>query len=187
MPPSTTNTTTATIEEEHFPPAFLASLDTLPPGSGRKFIRYCVATLREELYGIQQHRSNRKSSGDDNKNEPHQALLLAMSKKPAYVTGEKNPLKFLRCENYDAEAAAQSLALYFQEKQHLFPPEALTRDIVMEDLSDDDMDAMHRVYLQILKKRDHIGRPVLFYYKALTHCYKQREKLGVQCPSVCMF
>jgi hypothetical protein len=175
MPPTSAQTTTA-IEEEPFPPSFLSSLNILPPGAGKAFIQKSVEALREELYRMQLH-SGRKRTGGDSKNDPKQALLLAMSQNPAYVTDHDFLLKFLRCEHFETLGAAQRMACHFQEKHLLFPEEALTRDIRLDDLSDDDMDALQRGYLQILKKPDHIGRPVMFYYKALSNCYKQRENI----------
>ena len=55
--------------------------------------------------------------------------------------------------------------------------EKLGREIYLSDLSDDDMESMNRGFLQVLPQRDATGRQIVFYYKAITNCYKQRENI----------
>lgn len=171
---------------EPFPASIMASLHSLPAGGEAAVVERSVENLREELYRIQlnhQHRStNRSNDGsdaNDTKASPDsmEALMLALSRSPAYVTNEKLLLKFLRSEHFDVPAAAKRLGRHFHEKRLLFPMEALTRDIRYEDLSANDVGALDRGFLQILRKRDHIGRPVMFYYKALSNCYLERENI----------
>ena len=188
-PPRTTaeGTSSSTMQTaEPFPASIMASLLSLPAGGETAVVERTVEDLREELYRMQlnhQHRSTNGSYSNDNANDPKaspdsmEALMLALSRSPAYVTNQKLLLKFLRSEHFDVPAAAKRMGRHFHEKRLLFPLEALTRDIRYEDLSANDVDALDRGFLQILRKRDHIGRPVMFYYKALSNCYVERENI----------
>lgn len=88
-------------------------------------------------------------------------------------------MRFLRADRFDAELAAQRLVLHFQIKQELFGDEKLGREIFLQDIRivEDDWDAMQRGFLQVLPKRDFSGRRVLFFYKAISGCYRKRENI----------
>lgn len=107
------------------------------------------------------------------------AWNLAMNAYPQYTLDPGFLIGFLRAERFDAALAAQRLVLHFQVKQELFGNERLGREILLEDIrqEEDDWDCMQRGFLQILCKRDFSGRQVVFFYKAITGCYRKRENI----------
>eukprot|EP00581_Thalassiosira_minuscula_P002144 CAMPEP_0183741506 /NCGR_PEP_ID=MMETSP0737-20130205/62279_1 /TAXON_ID=385413 /ORGANISM="Thalassiosira miniscula, Strain CCMP1093" /LENGTH=367 /DNA_ID=CAMNT_0025976853 /DNA_START=284 /DNA_END=1387 /DNA_ORIENTATION=+ len=105
------------------------------------------------------------------------ALDRALKLSPEYVMNRSFCLKFLRAEQFDARLAAVRMALHFEEKLILFGEEKLTREIMLSDLDKDDIDCLNTGYLQVLKELDFGNRKVIFYYKAVSDCYKQRENL----------
>ena len=106
-----------------------------------------------------------------------QALDKAMEIAPEYVRDANFHLKFLRAEKFDARLAATRMALHFEEKRLLFGEDKLGREILLSDLNEDDMDCLNTGYLQILNDLDFGNRKVIFYYKAVNDCYKDRENL----------
>jgi hypothetical protein len=106
-----------------------------------------------------------------------QAFEMALSHFPDYVNDPSFILRFLRAERFDPGMTAARLVLHFEIKLELFGPEKLGREIILSDLDPDDMHSMNMGYFQILPKRDFSGRPVFFYYKAITGCYKRRENI----------
>mmetsp|Transcript_13215 Transcript_13215/g.23626 ORF Transcript_13215/g.23626 Transcript_13215/m.23626 type:complete len:382 (-) Transcript_13215:433-1578(-) len=105
------------------------------------------------------------------------ALRKALRMSPEYVMNRNFCLKFLRAEQFDAPLAAVRMALHFEEKLSLFGQEKLVREILLSDLDEDDMDCLKTGYLQVLKELDFGHRRVIFYYHALSECYKQRENV----------
>ena len=105
------------------------------------------------------------------------ALDKTMEIAPEYVRSVNFQMKFLRAEHFDAHLAAIRMALHFEEKYSLFGEERLGRDILLCDLNEDDMECLNSGYLQILNELDFGNRRVLFYYKAVSDCYKDRENL----------
>lgn len=104
------------------------------------------------------------------------ALELALRQNEVYVNAKVFRLKFLRAEKFDVFAAAVRLCRHFEEKLQLFGEETLTREISIEDIiaNEDDKDALYRGYLQVLEDTDQGNRPILFYFKAITNCYRKR-------------
>ena len=94
-----------------------------------------------------------------------------------YVLDKKFRLKFLRAEKFDAALAASRLVLHFEEKLELFGEDLLGREIQLSDLDQDDLDTLNMGYLQVLPEPDTNNRKVLFYYKAISDCYKRRENI----------
>ena len=45
------------------------------------------------------------------------------------------------------------------------------------DSDEDDLECLKTGYLQVLSERDCGNRKVIFYFKAMTDCYKRRENL----------
>ena len=108
----------------------------------------------------------------------HRALDLALEKYPKYVLGRKFLLKFLRAEKFDIFAAATRMCRHFEIKLELFGETALGREIKLNDLDEDDMEAMKSGYIQVLQGKDVGHRPVIFYYKAVSsECYKERTNI----------
>eukprot|EP00980_Cylindrotheca_fusiformis_P027849 scaffold22560_cov135-Cylindrotheca_fusiformis.AAC.60 len=57
-----------------------------------------------------------------------------------YVNSQR--LKFLRAENFDPAAAASRMIAFFQIKEDLFGADKLSRDILLRDLSADDLESL---------------------------------------------
>jgi hypothetical protein len=168
----------ALLDEEPFPASIKLSLHSLPADAEAAVVERSIEKLREELYRLQlKHPHDEHHHTNDSSSDPVDALMLALQQSPAYVTNPTFLLKFLRSEYFDVLAAVRRMGRHFQEKRGLFPPEMLGRDICFEDLSANDVETLERGYLQVLRKLDHIGRRTLFYYKALSSCYKERENI----------
>ena len=92
----------------------------------------------------------------------YHAYKLAVSMNPSYVRNPEFRLMFLRATEGDAKKAAKRLTRHFKTKLRLFGEDKLVRDIVLDDLGEDDMVALKSGGFQVLKKRDAAGRSVLF-------------------------
>ena len=106
-----------------------------------------------------------------------QAYNKALKSNREYVLDKKFRLKFLRAEKFDAALAASRLVLHFEEKLELFGEDLLGREILLSDFDEDDLDTLNMGYLQVLSQTDSNNRKVLFYYRALSDCYKRRENI----------
>ena len=106
-----------------------------------------------------------------------QAYNKALKSNREYVLDKKFRLKFLRAEKFDAALAASRLVLHFEEKLELFGEFLLGREVQLSDLDKDDLDTLNMGYLQVLSQPDTSNRKVLFYYKAISDCYKRRENI----------
>ena len=93
---------------------------------------------------------------------PYHAYKLALAMNPSYVKNPEFRLMFLRATEGDVKKAAKRLTRHFKTKLRLFGEEKLVRDIVLDDLGEDDMEALKSGGFQVLKKRDAAGRSVLF-------------------------
>lgn len=89
------------------------------------------------------------------------AYELAQAQNYEYISSVKIRLKFLRADNFNPRLAAQRLINFFARKLHLFGPEYLTRDIRLDDLSDDDKKSIESGLVQLLPLRDRAGRAVI--------------------------
>ena len=123
------------------------------------FVNECLIRLELELHTI----------------EHKPAYDLAVQQAPRYVHNLKFRIKFLRAEKFDCQSAANRMVLHFEMKLELFGRECLGRDILLQDLNEDDMHSLKMGYMQILPDLDHGNRKVIFYYKAVTGCYRRRE------------
>ena len=79
----------------------------------------------------------------------------------SYVTDPEFVLPFLRADNYNPRSAAIRLAEYFKYKLELFGEHTLVRDIMYDDLSDDDKAVLHSGFVQSLPASDRAGRHVI--------------------------
>ena len=142
-------------------------------------VQESLLTLQVEL----EKYTNTAPSGNndsDNQHEPSKkasAYNLALERYPSYVKAPSFLLKFLRAERFDVKATSERILLHFKEKLELFGFEKLGREIKLSDLDEDDMDSMNRGYIQVLPLSDHSNRLIVFYYKAVTGCYRKRENL----------
>mmetsp|Transcript_44021 Transcript_44021/g.106748 ORF Transcript_44021/g.106748 Transcript_44021/m.106748 type:complete len:427 (+) Transcript_44021:249-1529(+) len=167
------NTATARRQQE-----FLRRQET-DPSLLEKHLEYVEQAL-EHL--IRKDREKQDSNNDDSTTNTNtashvDALRTVMNEHPEYVHDRKFLVKFLRAEKYDATKVASRIAAYFDEKQNLFGRDKLTKEIELSDLDEHDMESLRLGFLQVLAEPDHANRKVLFYYKALTNCYKERENI----------
>jgi hypothetical protein len=86
------------------------------------------------------------------------ALFLS----PRYVNNRFFRLLFLRAECLDGKRAAMKMVNHFQYKLELFGIEKLVKDIELEDLSEDDKEALMTGHFQFLREKDRGGRAVQF-------------------------
>jgi hypothetical protein len=93
---------------------------------------------------------------------PYHAYRLALSRNPDYVRNPAFRLMFLRATEGDTKKAAKRLTRHFKTKMRLFGEDKLVNDIVLDDLSEDDMEALESGGFQVLKKPDAAGRSILF-------------------------
>ena len=117
----------------------------------------------------------KENSSDEKK---FSALRLALQEHPDYCL--RDPLfllKFLRADRFDVEATIERLAIHFQCKLELWGRDKLGREIYFSDLDEDDLHSLMTGYFQISPIKDHAGRRIFFYYKALSSCYRKRENL----------
>jgi hypothetical protein len=104
-------------------------------------------------------------------------LDKVMLSSPGYANDRAFRLKFLRAEKFDPQAAAVRMAMYFDIKLELFGEDKLGREIELSDLDEDDLYSLNLGHFQVLRSADESGRRVLFFYKALTNCYRKRENI----------
>jgi len=74
---------------------------------------------------------------------------IAERMNPAYVNSRAFRIMFLRGNRYDAKASANQMIRFFEMKQQIFGSEKLTRDIVLEDLDEDDREALKAGFVQL--------------------------------------
>lgn len=113
------------------------------------FVQKRVHALYEE---IQRIRPNQKE-------DYRKACFLAPTK---YHRNLSFDLMFLRSTKFDAKAAARRIVDHFRYKVQLFGPEILAKDITVDDLSEEDMNAMKSGAFLVLATKDRAGRAIFF-------------------------
>jgi hypothetical protein len=93
---------------------------------------------------------------------------------PAQIRNRDFRLMFLRADDWDVIKASQKIAQYFEHKLQLFGVCKLCKRITLEDLNEDDLEALQTGSLQYLPQKDQAGRPVLFTTQR-HHNYKTPE------------
>lgn len=88
------------------------------------------------------------------------AIEMAETQNLNYVQDPRLRLRFLRCDNWNVEAAASRFIRHFDWKLELFGEEKLTKDIGLEDLQAEDVNMLKKGYMQRLPARDRAGRCV---------------------------
>ena len=104
------------------------------------------------------------------------AFLLAQRMCPDFTNNPGFRIMFLRADNFDVEKCAHRITRHFDEKLELFGPEKLARDITLQDLTEDDIEALEGGGIQFLPRPDQFGRPVLCS-RQVGWRYKKRENL----------
>ena len=90
-----------------------------------------------------------------------QAYERALDLSPGYVMDRKFRLMFLRSDLYDVPKSSIRMARHFEVKLELFGIDKLTKDITLEDLSDNDIESLKQGSHQLLPVRDHVNRHVV--------------------------
>jgi hypothetical protein len=89
-----------------------------------------------------------------------QAYLEALERAPLLVERESDPISFLRCENYDAWAAASRLVAYWEVRKKFFGPDRAFLPMTQTGAMAEDMEYSEKALITILSDDDH-GRPVV--------------------------
>ena len=142
-----------------------------------EMLRTKVQEMNQVLFSIVENSSNLKppsspgggGSSSINNTQPYEKALRKSQK---YVESLKIPL--LRAERFDPQKAAERMILFFARKLELFGEDCLARDIIYEDLNDDEKRALQDGVVQVLKQRDRSGRAILFIHGRTNVMYSQQ-------------
>jgi len=85
---------------------------------------------------------------------------IAQRMNPAYVNSRAFEIMFLRGNRYDTKASANQMLKFFEMKQQLFGNEKLAKDITIDDLDEDDREALKVGAIQ-LAGRDTSNRQII--------------------------
>jgi hypothetical protein len=94
--------------------------------------------------------------------------ILKIKKRGAYDRvlflrpGRDLRLMFLRSVSYDALEAAIKMVNFFEDKMQLFGKEKLAKKITLEDLDEDDIEALKTGSLRYLHRKDQSRRAILW-------------------------
>ena len=83
---------------------------------------------------------------------------------------------FLRAEHFDPRPAAQRMLRFFECKKELFGKDKLCTKITLQDLDDDDLEALRSGDGQISPFKDASGRPIMTFFQNLRR-YKRIENV----------
>jgi hypothetical protein len=89
-----------------------------------------------------------------------QAYLEALERAPLLVERESDPIQFLRCEKYDAWAAARRLVAYWEVRKKFFGPDRAFLPMTQTGAMAEDMEYSEKALITMLPDDDH-GRPVV--------------------------
>ncbi len=95
-----------------------------------------------------------------------EAYEEAQRQSKTYVQNRAFRLMFLRAESFDASLAAQRMLVYLEEKLSRFGPEALTRPLILTDLSPQSRAMLIDLGIfQVLPTRDSVGRAIFLIHE----------------------
>jgi hypothetical protein len=106
-----------------------------------------------------------------------QADLEALQRAPLLVERESDPISFLRCENYDAWAAASPLVAYWEARKKLFGPDRAFLPMTQTGAMAEDMEYSKKALATMLPDDDH-GRPVV--------CWDRTRTSAAVAPRACV-
>jgi hypothetical protein len=115
------------------------------------FVSSCLDELEDHLTTI--------------KHNTAYALAEAISRQ--YVYDEKLRMMFLRADEYEPQQAAERMIRFFELKKSLFGVQKLVKDIVLDDLDEDDMATLKTGCVQVSPYRDTAGRPIVLFFQRL--------------------
>lgn len=90
------------------------------------------------------------------------AYLEACSRAPELVATESDPLKFLRCCQFDPESASKRLLEYWKVRRELFGHDRAFLPMTLDQAMEADRAALEKAVVHVLPD-DKYGRPVLFW------------------------
>jgi hypothetical protein len=85
-----------------------------------------------------------------------------LERAPQLVESESDAAGFLRCEKYDAWAAALRLVKYWEARKKIFGPDRAFLPMTMAGAMAEDMEHLRKGFLLILPDDDH-GRAVAYW------------------------
>jgi hypothetical protein len=88
-----------------------------------------------------------------------QTYLEALECAPLLVERESDPIRFLRCEKYDAGVAAHRLVSYWEVRKKIFGPDRAFLPMTQNGAMAEDMVYSEKAFSTMLPDDDH-GRPV---------------------------
>ena len=109
------------------------------------------------------------------------AYRKALIQNPEYVKDPGLRTCILRTEKFQVEEAAKRLFRFFNAKELIFGETLLTKNICLQDLSEDDRLTLQSGFLQFLPLRDSSGRAVLLGIPSLRGSWplQSRVKIGL--------
>jgi hypothetical protein len=91
--------------------------------------------------------------------EEKEAYLEALERAPMLVETESDPVRFLRCEKYDAGVAAHRLVSYWEVRKKIFGPDRAFLPMTQTGAMAEDTVYSEKGFSTVLPDDDH-GRPV---------------------------
>jgi hypothetical protein len=91
-----------------------------------------------------------------------QAYLEASERVPLLVKRESDLIRFLRCEKYNAWAAARRLVAYWDARKKFFGPNRAFLPMTQSGAMAEDMEYAEKALIAMLPDDDH-GRPVVYW------------------------
>mmetsp|Transcript_14571 Transcript_14571/g.20588 ORF Transcript_14571/g.20588 Transcript_14571/m.20588 type:complete len:350 (+) Transcript_14571:100-1149(+) len=111
-----------------------------------------------------------------------EAYELALFMNPSYVTSAGFRLLFLRCERFNAKAAANRMVKYWDRKIEIFGMDCAFKDISLLDFEENDQLALRLGAFRVLPTRDEANRGIMFccrhYWDHRPNNVKSMERLG---------
>jgi hypothetical protein len=105
-----------------------------------------------------------------------EAIQLAQSMDPEYVSDPGLRLKFLRADSFNVEKAVDRMVRFFDIKLYLFGKDKLCLDITMKELSPADRATLKAGFMQLLPVRDRAGRAVFMLLPSF-QTYEEPENM----------
>jgi hypothetical protein len=126
--------------------------------------------IREEVYGVEDEMEETdtmvekavlllQEALDEIPDVEKQTYLEALERAPLLVETESDPIRFLRCEKYDAGAAAHRLVSYWEVRKKIFGPDRAFLPMTQKGAMAEDMVYSEKGFSTMLPDDDH-GRPV---------------------------
>jgi len=121
---------------------------------------HALPSAEEHLPQLVTHMSEELDKIDDAEKEGY---LLALKQCPHLVAKESDPVRFLRCDDYQTEKAARRLVNYWNFRVELFGEERAFLPMTIRGAMADDMDGLQCAWTMcfIAPTRDQNGRAVL--------------------------